>query len=183
MDQERYEWAPTERVRQYAAEIDRIVKALGHPEALVTDESRVSDFPIGRDAGDVSLIELRRRLGVRIHADDRLVDVVQRMHEAQQAIIKDHHVQPYDWISWLEERDAEALLICLMQAIERGTSLETLRRMVEGWRANAHQALTADDYHASVDNYLEVSVDARLYVLASPDLLDRQDDEHDQQEP
>jgi hypothetical protein len=44
--------------------------------------------------------------------------------------------------------------------------------MVEGWRENAHEALAANDYRASVDQYLEVSVDARLYVLARPELLE-----------
>ena len=38
---------------------------------------------------------------------------------------------PYEWISWLGERNAQVLLISLMAAIEEGTSLETPRRMVE----------------------------------------------------
>lgn len=84
---------------------------------------------------------------------------------------------PYHWIAWLGERDAQALLLCLMQAIERDTPLQGLKEMVAGWRANAHRALTADDYRASVDYYLEVSVDARLHVLARPELLHRDDDE------
>jgi hypothetical protein len=87
--------------------------------------------------------------------------------------------EPYDWIGWLGERDVQALSLSLMQAIEKATPLETLRIMVEGWRANAHEALTADNYRASVDTFLEVSVDARLYVLARPALLDQEDDEHD----
>lgn len=74
------------------------------------------------------------------------------------------------------ERDAQALLRCLLQAIDQGTPLETLRAMVGGWRHNAHRALTADDYRASVDQYLEVSVDARFYLLARPALLDREDE-------
>jgi hypothetical protein len=51
--------------------------------------------------------------------------------------------------------------------------------MVEGWRANAREALTTDNYRASVDKFLEVSVDTRLYVLARPALLDQEDGEHD----
>jgi hypothetical protein len=43
----------------------------------------------------------------------------------------------------LGERDAQALLLCLLQAIDKGTPLETLRAMVDGWRDNAHQALAA----------------------------------------
>jgi hypothetical protein len=57
------------------------------------------------------------------------------------------------------------LFIALMHGVEEGTPLETLRRMVEGWRANAHRALTADDYRATVDTFLEVTVDARVYLL------------------
>jgi hypothetical protein len=76
------------------------------------------------------------------------------------------------WVEWLGERDAQALLRCLLQAIDRGTSIESLQRMVEGWREHAHEAPAADDYRASVDKYLEVSVDARLYVLARPELLE-----------
>jgi hypothetical protein len=87
--------------------------------------------------------------------------------------------EPYDWIGWLGERDAQVLLLSLMQAIEKATPQETLRIMVEGWRANAHEALTADNYRASVDKFLEVSVDARLYVLARPGRLDQEDNEHD----
>ncbi len=64
-----------------------------------------------------------------------------------------------------------------MQAIDQGTPLETLRAMVDGWRQNALRALAADDYRADVDKYLEVSVDARLYLLARPALLDREDEE------
>jgi hypothetical protein len=85
---------------------------------------------------------------------------------------------PYEWISWLGERNAQVLLISLMAAIEEGTSLETPRRMVEGWRANAQKALTADDYRACVDKYLEVSVDARLYLLRTGHIpLENHDDE------
>lgn len=49
--------------------------------------------------------------------------------------------------------------------------------MVEGWQEHAHEALAANDYRASVDTYLEVSVDARLYVLARPEL--REEDGED----
>jgi hypothetical protein len=72
----------------------------------------------------------------------------------------------------LGERDAQALLRCLLQAIDQGTPLETLQAMVGGWRHNAHRALAADDDRASVDKSLEVSVDARLYLLARPELLE-----------
>jgi hypothetical protein len=71
----------------------------------------------------------------------------------------------YDWVGWLGERDAQMLLICLMDAIEQGSTSEALRNMVAGWRRNAHKALRTNNYRASVDNYLEVTVDARPYLF------------------
>jgi hypothetical protein len=69
----------------------------------------------------------------------------------------------HDWIAWLHERDAHVLLLSLMQAVEApDATLEMLRRLVADWRANAERALTAEDWRACVDGYLEVWVDARL---------------------
>jgi hypothetical protein len=154
MAEDRDARAPTARVRQYRAEMARILATLGHPEAPVTDESRLRDFPLREDDEGPSLTELRIDLGVRVRRDDRLVDIAQRMRA-----------------------HAQALLLCLLQAIDQGTPLETLRAMVDGWRQNAYQALAADDSRATVDQYLEVSVDARLYLLARPELLDDSEDE------
>jgi hypothetical protein len=64
--------------------------------------------------------------------------------------------EAYAWISWLGERDAQVLLISLMARIEQESPPETLKQMVEGWRSNAQKALTADDYHAYIDRFLEV---------------------------
>jgi hypothetical protein len=84
--------------------------------------------------------------------------------------------EPYAWLSWLGEKDAHVLLLTLMQAIE-GTeypglhhhaSIEDLRWCVSGWRRNALRALTADNWQAQVDKYLEVRVDARLTTLTKP---------------
>jgi hypothetical protein len=72
----------------------------------------------------------------------------------------------HDWIAWLHERDAQVLLLNLMQAVEApDATLETLRRLVAEWRANAVRALEANDWTATVDKYLEVRVDARLSTL------------------
>jgi hypothetical protein len=73
-----------------------------------------------------------------------------------------------------------------MQAIDEGATPESLKAMVDGWRRNALRSLAADNYRADVDKYLEVSVDARLYLLARPELLrhlwedleDEDDDAH-----
>ena len=37
-----------------------------------------------------------------------------------------------------------------------------VKQLVDGWRRNALAALEADDWHATVDGYLDVRVDARL---------------------
>ena len=72
----------------------------------------------------------------------------------------------HDGIAWLHERDAQVLLLSLVQAVEAPDARrETLRRMVADWRANAVCALEANDWTASVDTSLEVRVDARLSAL------------------
>jgi len=55
----------------------------------------------------------------------------------------------------------------LCQAIDTPTvSREDLVTLVQGWRRNALKAVTADDWTADVDRYLEVKADARLALLA-----------------
>jgi hypothetical protein len=179
MNDDRYELAPTVRVRQYRAEIARILDALGHPEALVTDESRLSDFPI-REDDEVSLIDLASDLGIRVRPQDRLIDIARRMRQlADRQIAAGTPEAHHAWVDWLGERDAAALLLSLMQAIDEGATLESLKAMVEGWRRNALRALAAEDYRADVDKYLEVSVDARLYLLARPELMRHLEDLED----
>jgi len=63
------ELAPQDRVAAYPRELDDILEALGFPEALVTDESCVSDF-LGFDT-DVdeqaqALTEASARLGIPV---------------------------------------------------------------------------------------------------------------------
>jgi hypothetical protein len=70
------------------------------------------------------------------------------------------------WVEWLGERDAA----------------ESLKAMIDGWRRNALQALASHDYRADVGKYLEVSVDARLYLMARPELLRHLEDLEDAEE-
>lgn len=37
--------APDDKINKYREEVKEILEILGHPEALVTDESTLSDFP------------------------------------------------------------------------------------------------------------------------------------------
>jgi len=173
MNEREFQSVPGDLVHQYRREITQILEALGHAGAFVTDESVLRDFPLRDEDEGPSLTELRVDLGVRVRRDDRLVDIAQRLRARAEALIRRAiPAARHTWVEWLGERDAQALLLCLLQAVDRGTSIESLQRMVEGWREHAHEALAVDDYRASVDKYLEVSVDARLYVLARPELLE-----------
>jgi DNA-binding transcriptional ArsR family regulator len=71
-------------------------------------------------------------------------------------------------------------LLTLMRAIDEGDAVERLKAMVDGWRRNALEALAAHDYRADVDTYLEVSVDARLSLLARPALRRHVEDLEDE---
>jgi hypothetical protein len=73
----------------------------------------------------------------------------------------------HEWVRWLSGVDATVLLLNLCQHIDNhSVSRDALVTLVHEWRANALQALHADDWKASVDAYLEVSVDARMYLLS-----------------
>lgn len=73
---------------------------------------------------------------------------------------------PYSWLSWLKERDAQVLLLWLMRTIEEpNATVDMVRAIIEGWRAHALRARHTENWHASVDGYLEVTVDARLAAL------------------
>jgi hypothetical protein len=76
--------------------------------------------------------------------------------------IQDSH----EWVRWLSGPDAALLLLTVFHHIdEPAVSREALVNLAHGWRRQALQALTADDWTASVDKYLEVTVDARLYYF------------------
>jgi hypothetical protein len=73
----------------------------------------------------------------------------------------------HEWVRWLSGADATVLLLHLCQCIDDPTvDRAGLTTLVHEWRSNALQAVTADDWKASVDGYLEVTADARLYVLS-----------------
>jgi hypothetical protein len=77
----------------------------------------------------------------------------------------------HEWVRWLSGADAAVLLGKLCQFIDDPqVTKDTLVTVVHQWRANALKALTADDWKASVDDYLEVTADARLYLLSQDKL-------------
>jgi hypothetical protein len=73
----------------------------------------------------------------------------------------------HEWVRWLSGPDATLLLLTVFQHIDDpAVSREALVELAHGWRRQALKALTADDWTASVDKYLEVTVDARLYYFS-----------------
>jgi hypothetical protein len=66
MDERECESAAGDLVRQYRREITQMLEALGHPEAFVTDESILHDFPLRDEDEGPSLTERRIDLGVRV---------------------------------------------------------------------------------------------------------------------
>lgn len=180
MDEPIFESAPDDLVSEYRDELRTLLQALGRPEAVVTDESTLRDVAWS-DVTEARRIDVQSRVGVRLKGDHRLVDIARRMRQlAGRQIAAGTPATRHAWVEWLGDRGAQALLLTLMQAIDRADRLEDLKRMVDGWRTNALRALAAEDYRADVDQYLEVSVDARLYLLARPDLMRHLEDLEDE---
>jgi hypothetical protein len=170
-----------EDIRHYRREIRQILEVLGHPEAVVTGETRLSDFPLRGEPDTPTVMEVQIATGIRVEPQHRLVDIAHRMRQlAERQIAAGTPEARHAWVDWLGARDAAALLLTLMQAIDEGASGESLRAIIDGWRENALEALAAADYRADVDKYLEASVDARLYLLARPALRRRLEDLEDE---
>lgn len=73
-------FASQSEVNRHWDEVEQVLEAIGHPEALVTDESRIWDF-YGREADESALDELRSKLNESgISLDDRAVGVAKRIN-------------------------------------------------------------------------------------------------------
>lgn len=71
-----FEMASRALVREFRLEVVEILDAIGHPEALVTDESTLWDFSL--EPLEYALAE--EALGVKFdHVHERLVDIASRM--------------------------------------------------------------------------------------------------------
>jgi hypothetical protein len=69
------ELASQERIAMLTTQVERVLEAIGHPEALVTDESSVSDFYLEPN----ELEDVKTKLGVEVNRDDLIVDVATRL--------------------------------------------------------------------------------------------------------
>lgn len=88
-------FAPQKKVENYEKELDVILEVLGHPEALITDESSVGDFtsvgffrqPLTKRIAKRKQLEVRysKLLGMPVALHDLLVDVAERLRTKQEA--------------------------------------------------------------------------------------------------
>ena len=74
------ELASTESVSQYERYIRRILSAIGYEEALVTDLSSISDFPLD----EIDIEKIKRELDIDIHKDEYLVDIAIRLKSKEE---------------------------------------------------------------------------------------------------
>jgi uncharacterized protein YoaH (UPF0181 family) len=69
--------ADQEKVDVYETEVNRILAALGHPEALVTDLSQVFDFGDDEEAAD----DLAELMGRSVNAGEYIWKLAQELSE------------------------------------------------------------------------------------------------------
>lgn len=76
------EYACRDRVTLLKSWVKKVLTAIGHPEAFVTNQSMVSDFlPSGIDNTMKNNFakELGEKLGIRVDLKDYIVDVAQKL--------------------------------------------------------------------------------------------------------
>lgn len=75
------ELAEQNKTKEYDKEIYLILKALGHPEALVTDESCISDFLdiFNQNRRQIQIKKFERKIGIKIQGDEYLWMVAEKI--------------------------------------------------------------------------------------------------------
>ncbi len=71
----RVEIAPQEKIRDHRQHVGRILDDIGYPEALVTDESCFSDFPLD----DEDYKRLSHQYGFEVEKHSRIAAVAKRL--------------------------------------------------------------------------------------------------------
>lgn len=71
----RVEIAPQDSIADHQHQVDRILQDIGFPEALVTDESCFSNFPLK----DAEYGRLSRQYGFEVGRHDRIAAVAKRL--------------------------------------------------------------------------------------------------------
>lgn len=77
MSKKKIVFASQEEIRELRPWIDEVLKAIGHPEAWVSDKSMVCDFFLEED----ELREVVVKLLVPVEDDDYLIDVARRLRD------------------------------------------------------------------------------------------------------
>lgn len=80
----KFELASQDKVEELQPYIDKVLKALGHSGALVTDESYISDFlpflgSMGREEAFVKFSKKMDKMGVKVYFIDSIIDVAERL--------------------------------------------------------------------------------------------------------
>jgi len=75
----RVEIAPQDKIEEYRQQVDRILGDIGFPEALVTDESCFSDFPLE----DADYAALSRQYGFEVKSHDGIAAVAERLAQTR----------------------------------------------------------------------------------------------------
>ena len=71
----RVEIAPQDKIGDHWQQVDRVLHDIGFPEALVTDESCFSDFPLE----DADYERSRCQYGFKVGKSDRIAAVAERL--------------------------------------------------------------------------------------------------------
>lgn len=69
--------ASQEKINALGDKVDKVLTALGHPEALVTDESTVWDFIFD----EADLHDISSRLGFDVHGDDYVWELAEKLED------------------------------------------------------------------------------------------------------
>ncbi len=81
-----FESAPQDRITLYAAEVERILDAVGHAEAYVTDESRIedlTDFGRGDGLSATEAARLSAALGIEVQSGSLIADLAESLRRAR----------------------------------------------------------------------------------------------------
>jgi len=77
------EWASRDEALELESYISQVVKSLGHPEALVTDESYVSDFLciVDEQEANLELSKACLELGMTFDKKELVISVARRLKD------------------------------------------------------------------------------------------------------
>jgi len=84
----KFEMAPQVRIEALDFYVQKILDALGHPEALVSDESQINDFSdwgASKEDRDAWVLELSDKLGLPVERKEFIPDVALKLKRKTEA--------------------------------------------------------------------------------------------------